>query len=1041
MAQMRPAQSTNGTALAVGPSPATRKEEALWLLEKMVPGSAINNLSFAFRAAGRLDTRLLRAALATVVDRYEILRTVFHAGGATLAKRVVGHMDIEIETLDLDGTSPEAVLSAFVARPFALDGGPLLRAAHLSCEDGEDHFCLVVHHLVFDTMSTSVVREQFAAAYTALAHGGRPEPGEPVQPLPHQPPSASSLAFWREALHEFNPDSLELGLGTQGVTDPTLHGAQIMYELSPQARSAVQAMQRELRAPEAVVLLAAYYLLLAKHGAGPDMTVGFPVNTRGPDDTSAVGFHVNVIPLRVEVPVWQSFRDFTRTVRTVFFNGLTHADVPVEHLTRLIPRKGASWREALFRHVLNYVPADELAPFKIGDAHAEHLLLENGSSRFDLEFFVLSSAEKLRVRAAYCTEMFGRADVESLLRRFDELLVRVAGNVDRLVGELDVFSAVDREVINAANDTARPVQPATVLAGVLRQVRERPGEVAVEHDDQQVTYRGLWNAACAVAEQLQAAGIGSGDVVAVAVPRCPELAAAVLGIWLSSAAYLPVDPEHPADRVSYLLFDSSAKAVLTTDPGLLPETGPIPVLTMRPAGDADPRSGRDVPAPPGDSPALIIYTSGSTGLPKGTWISHDNLANVMSHFGETLRMTPDEGFLWMTTFSFDISAVELYLPLLAGGRVVVAPDEVRTDGKALRRTLERHAVHLVQATPTTWRLVLDDAGAALAGCRLVTGGEPLTEDLSRRMTAVSPEVWNAYAPTETTVYSTMARMTGGPVDIGWPIGNTQAFIASPDATALPVGVRGELCIAGSGVALGYHNRPEMTAQRFLQHPQYGRYYRTGDMARWRADGTIELFGRNDRQVKLRGNRIELPEVESVLREHLRVRAVAVVVAPDEASGGVLVACVEGEPQDGLADRLWEHASGRLPAAATPSDFVFVDSFPKTGSNKVDYPALTRLAAEHRRGRAAPADGGGPGDGLVGTLVALWRELLDRVDVDADANFFSHGGHSVLAARIVQRLAETTGVRIKLSGVFEHPTPRLLAQHLATAGVAGLSPEV
>ncbi|MEV0387458.1 amino acid adenylation domain-containing protein [Nonomuraea sp. NPDC050643] len=1034
---MRLSESTaGGTARAVpGPVPAARKEEALWLLEKMVPGSAVNNLSFGFATSGRLDTATLRAALAAVTRRHEILRTVFYAGAAALAKQVLPQVDIEIETMDLDGGDPVEVLSAFVARPFALDGSPLLRAAHVRGGDSKgDFFCLVIHHVIFDTLSTTILRDEFVAAYDTVASGGRAPEAEPVRPLAERAPSESSLAYWRETLRGLDPDSLELWIGSPGVADPTLRGDQVMYELSDEARAAVRAMQRELSAPEAVVLLAAYYVLLAKHGAGPDMTVGFPVNTRGHDGTKAIGFHVNVVPLRVEVPERQSFRDFTRTVRTVFFNGLTHADVPVEHLTNLIPRKGSSWRDALFRHVMNYVPASELTPFEIGGDHAEQLLLENGSSRFDLEFFVLSAAESLRVRAAYCVEVFDRADVESLVRRFDELLVRLASDVDRLVGGLEVWCALDRVVIDTANDTARPVELATVLEGVQRQVRARPDEIAVEHGDDQVTYRRLWDTACATDDLLRAAGIGSGDVVAVAAPRGPELVAAVLGIWLTGAAYLPVDPDHPAERIAYLLSDSAARAVLTTDPGRLPPGGTIPVLMMETVAELKPR--RDEPGLPGisGSPAFLIYTSGSTGLPKGTWVTHSNLANLMSHFREALRMTPDEGFLWMTTFSFDISSLELFLPLLCGGRVVVASDEVRTDGKALLGALERHRVNLVQATPTTWRLVLHEAGPALASCRLISGGEPLTEDLSRRMTAVSGEVWNAYAPTETTVYSTMGLMDGGPVDIGRPIGNTQVFIATPEGVALPVGVRGELCVAGAGVTLGYHDRPDLTAQRFLRHPWYGRYYRTGDVARWQPDGTIELFGRNDRQVKLRGNRIELPEVESVLREHPQVRAVAAVVVPDAAAGGVLVACLEGEALPDLPDRLWEHASGRLPAAAVPSDFVFVASFPKTGSNKVDHPALARLAAEHRRRAASATGAAGPRDGLAGALVTLWRELLDRHDLDADANFFSHGGHSVLAAQLVQRIERMTGVRIKLSGVFEHPTPRLLAQHLVAAGV-------
>jgi amino acid adenylation domain-containing protein len=765
--------------------------------------------------------------------------------------------------------------------------------------------------------------------------------------------------------------------------------------------------------------------------------VGSPVDVRPRHAARAIGYHVNVLPLRARGTRGDTVRGFVRGVREVYFGALAHSDVPVDELTGLVPRSGSSWRNMLFRHLFNYVPRAALADTTFAGGPAERLAVENGYSKFDLEFFVVSAPDELRVRAVFCSELLDPEDVELLLARYEELLLAMAGAPDAPVDGLDVWSARDRQVIEEANDTGTASGSASVLAAFAEHARSRPDAPALVSGERSISYRDLHAAASAVSDQLRAADVRPGDTVAVAARRGPELAAAVLGTWLTGAAYLPLDPEHPRQRIAHQLSDSGAAAVLTGPDVTLPVDSDRPVLHVESTAQARPdhRIG-EVPAVDTASPAYLIYTSGSTGLPKGTIVSHRSLANVVNHFAAELRTGPGDHVLWSTTFSFDISALELYVPLTVGGTAVGAPDMARTDGRVLRDLLERHEVRAVQATPTTWRLVLEEAGPALRGRRVLCGGEPAPLPLVEALLATGCTLHHVYGPTETTIWSTSAvfdALDGRAPGVGRPIAATRALVTSPEGRALPIGVRGELRLAGDGVAIGYHGRPELNAERFGTHPRYGRYYHTGDLARWRADGTLELLGRSDRQVKLRGNRIELPEIEAVLLALPEVRASAVVVVGDPAADAVLVAFVEA-PLDAvdLSDRLWEHARTSLPRAMVPQEFVTVEALPANLNGKVDYPALVRAAEEHRAAVPAAAAVPAPEDGLVADLVALWRRLLKRDDVSSETNFFTHGGQSLLGALLVQEIESHTGVRLALADLFDNPTPTSLARCVRAA---------
>ncbi|MFI9274300.1 amino acid adenylation domain-containing protein [Kitasatospora sp. NPDC052896] len=1012
----------------------------MWLLERLVPDAAANNLSLAFQVDGELDPTTLQQSLDVLLRRHEVLRTVYFTSGAELMKAVVPAEDFTVRVEEFDEFTPaaediELALRPFVTRRYAFDGRPLVRAGLFHHPDGHV-VCLAFHHLVYDIISGTTLLQELVAAYDRIVAGQTP-PAELLVPVPtfvEPEPTTEDLAFWREQLEDFDPEVLDLACGAPDGADPTLKGDQLSHQLSAEARAAVAGLQREARAPEAVVLLAAYYVLLAAHGAGPDITVGSPVSVRPREAPGTVGHHTNVLPLRVAVDPAEGFRGLVRRARDRYFGALTHAGVPVDSISDLVPRAGSSWRNRLCRHLFNYFPQLGLNDgLTVNGQPARPLVLENGYSKFDLEFFLASADSGIRIIARYGTDKLERSDVEALLLRYDALLVSCAADPDRPIGQLTVWSEEDRAVIEAANDTATPAEPADLPAAVHAHVLATPDAVALEQGDRTVSYRQLWHAALDTRDRLAAAGVSAGDIVAIAAARSPELTATVLGVWLAGAAYLPVDPEHPAQRVAHLLADSDAKVICTDRDLPLPTDRAMARLALSAVGATDRTEDERPPAIDPASPAYLIYTSGSSGRPKGALLPHRAVANIAADYTVRLRATPDDATLWMTTFAFDMANLEHYVPLYSGGRIVIAPDEARVDGRVLLDLIKRHQPGVIQATPTTWRLVLDQVADQLAGRRVVIGAEPLPVPLAERLLATGCELHHAYGPTETTTWCTWGVLDadlGERPHIGRPIRNIQVTVVAPDGRELPVGVRGELLIAGHGVSLGYHKRPELNAARFGEHPRYGRYYRSGDVGRWRADGNLEVFGRSDRQVKLRGNRIELGEVEAAVLGHPQVRAAAAIVVGDRSADGRLVVFVESTAGPGIVDGLWEHARTELPNSAVPQDFIVVDALPTNANEKVDYLALEQLAAADRATGTTDDDAPEqPTDELVRTVIELYRELLGRDDVSAQTNFFTHGGHSLLGAQLLQKIEEITQVTVKLADLFSAPTPAALAEHV------------
>ncbi|MFF4607328.1 condensation domain-containing protein [Streptomyces sp. NPDC001339] len=991
-------------------SPATRKEEGLWLLEQLIPDESVNNVpGVALEIDGRLDHAVLRRAVQALVRRYETLRTVFHADGTGLTRQVLSPGQA-LAALEVEGggAAPESVpaaLDELVTRPFPLDGRPLLRVGHYAGPDG-DAVGVAVHHLIFDGTSMSVFLEELAAAYDAEL-AGTAAAGETVPAWAEPVPRPESVQFWRDHLRGF--DAGGLGLWCDGTESPrpTLRGSQLTRAFSEEAVAGVAALQKDLRAPDVVVLLAAYYLLLAAHGAGPDLAVGFPVNVRGQQAQRAIGYHVNIVPLRVRYDPAEGFRSFTRRVRDLFFEAIAHADAPVDVLLPEVDRADASWRTTLFRHIFNYLPLGGQAAVTLGGLPARVVEVDAGHSKFDLEFVVLPSAGGSRLKAVHNAELHSAGGVAALMRRYDTLLVAAAAQPDLPMGELPLWTEADRAVARAA-ERARPTSDAPgPLRAVLDRVRTTPQATALV-DGAEVSYAQLWRAAQDSARLLAAVGAAPGDTVAVTAPRGAWWATAVLGGWLAGATVLPVDPELPLEQAVALTAEAGGVALLTAAVTGPQGSSPVPVVGIPPVPSAvdggDPADGVRFPEP--DAVAYLAPRTPQDRASTGrAALRHEVLGQSVAGVAATVGCGPEDAVLWLAPADSAACAHELLLALSRGARLVTGSDAAHGDARLLGELIAGHGVTVLHGTPSTWRTLLEPLGGHLAGRKVLCGGEPLPSTLARQLLSAGCAVFALWGTAQAGCWTAALEVVwqdceGYRPPAGALVRDAAAGVVAPDGRELPVGVRGELRLDG---------------------------VRTGVLAHWLEDGLLSVDGPLERQVTVNGTRIALDDVESRIADHPAVRAVAVTA--QESTGGTvtLTAVVQAADKPDVERELARHARDRLPARARPDRFVLVSELPLTRWRTVDRAAVADLArpVPEPSGEAAEAAPGGD----TAHLVALFARLLRRDGVSEDTNFFAHGGHSLLAAQLAQEIEKTTGARLKLSEVFENPTPAELAEQI------------
>jgi amino acid adenylation domain-containing protein len=1029
-------------------------QERLWLLDRLRSGDPSYVVAGAVELRGRLDAEALRRALDESARRHDALRLRFSAEGGRVMARVAEAGPVPFETVDLGALeagerrrTARALAAALAREPFDLEAGPLLRARLLRLGAELHRLVLATHHAACDGWSAGVLLREIAALYGAFAAGG-PSPFSAPAPrvleaaarrraalTPER--AARQVDYWRARLAGAAP--LELPADRPRPAAPAPDGALHRFGLCPALAGRLRALGRAEGATLFTVLLAAFQALLARHAGQDDVVVGSPAAGRdAPELRDALGCWINPLALRTDLSGAPTVREAVRRARATLLGALEHADVPFERLVEeLRPERGPGrhpWFGVLFAF-----HAGTLAPAALPGLQLRPRLIDNGTSKYDLS---LHAGERpdggVWAALEYAAALFDRATAARMAGQLRRLLEGMAAAPDAPLAEIGMMGEPERRRVLAEwNATERNYPSACIHQLFAAQAARTPDAVAVESGGRALTYAELDCRANRVARALRRLGVGPDVPVGVCVERGVELPAAVLGVLKAGGAYVPLDPSYPLERLEYMLADSGAR-VLVTESGL-PLAGERPgvetLLLDRDAewpaagGGADPESG----AGPANL-AYVIYTSGSTGRPKGVMNPHGAVVNLLAAFAADLALAADDVLLAVTPLSFDIAALELFLPLAVGAKVVVAPRETVADGRRLAALLASSGATAMQATPSGWQLLLDGGWKGDARLKALCGGEALAPELAAELARRAGAAWNVYGPTETTVWSTAARLdaSGGRVTIGAPLANTRVYVLDGAMRPVPAGVPGTLYIGGHGVARGYWRRPALTAARFLPDPfgePGGRLYDTGDRVRWLGGGTLQFLGRADEQVKVRGHRVEPGEVEAALRAHPGVHQAA-VAARDDGAGTRLVAYVTrkgaGFDPAGLRRFLRE----RLPEPMVPADFVELEALPRTPSGKLDRRALPAPPRPEAEGGAAPRTP------VEEVLAGIWAELLGVDRVDRGADFFALGGHSLLAGRLVARVQEALGVEVPLRAVFEGTTLEAFARAVREAAEGG-----
>ena len=1043
-----------------GPAPLSSAQQRLWFLEGLRPGTALYNLAQLFDLRGALSVPALAAAFDGVVRRHDALRTLFVSGaeGGDPVQLVCSEplqcpplpiVDLAALPEPARRREAERVTGEEARRPYDLERGPLVRAALLRLGPDEHRLLAGTHHIVSDGWSVGVLVRELSALYHA-ALAGKPSP---LPPLAVQYPELAvwqrrwltdevvetQLAWWRQHL-DGAPLILELPADRPRPLAPSLRGERLRLPLGTDLEPALATLGQRHGATPFMTLLAAFQSLLHRYTGQEDFVVGAPVAGRDRLELEAlIGFFVNMLPLRATVSADTAFSRLLGGVRETVLSAFAHQDLPFDRLVEeLAPKRDLS-RTPLFQVAFAFQDALAGPDLDIEVTAAE---VDTGVSKFDLTLLIERGPRGLDVIAEHSTDLFERATVQRMLAAFRVLVAGVLADPDTRAGEMPLLAAEERDqVVFGWNRTAAEVPERPVHRLFEERAAADPGATAITSEEGSLTYGELERRANRLAWRLRRCGVEPEVLTAVLLERSPELPVAALAALKAGGAYLPIDPAYPADRVLYILRDAGVQVLLTRAGILagLPEV-PVPadrvILLDSEAGPGEaetlPQLATDPDGDPDSDPdslAYVIYTSGSTGAPKGTELCHRGLSNLAAWHVRTYGLTASDRTAMVAGPGFDASVWELWPPLTAGASLhVPPPDAVLSLPALLAWMAERGITVAFLPTPLAEGVLAEGIPAGMALRALLTGGDRLH---LRPAPELPFALVNHYGPTESTVVTTAGRV--GPEghrapDIGQPIANLRVHLLDRGLGPVPVGVPGELCVAGAGLARGYRNRPDLTAERFVPDPLGGpgeRLYRTGDLARRLPGGEIEFLGRNDQQVKIRGNRIELGEIEAALRRHPEVREAAVLV---REPGPRLAACVVlregGEP---VAETLRAFLAGSLPGAMIPSAWAFLEALPLTPNGKVDRRALSAVVPEVEPGEARD-ESAAPLTAMEELVAGLFSQVLDldrAVGVSED--FFHLGGHSLLAARFAARVREVSGADVGVRSVFEHPTVAELAR--------------
>ena len=1035
-----------------GRLPLSFAQQRLWFLDQYETDRAVYNIPYALRLLGPLEVDRLRESLVRIVHRHEALRTSIAMVEGEPFQVIASTVEVDLPVVDLSGLPEEerdqrARTSAVAEarRPFDLACGPLLRAQLIRLSAQEHLLLLSLHHIIADGWSMGLLLEELKEYYRSLSVGAEARVAE--LPLHYADYAVwqrewlqgeeldRQAGYWKERLSGA-PALLELPTDHPRPALQSYCGACESMQLSPTLSEGLKALSRREGVTLFMTLVAGFKVLLSRYSGQEDVVVGSLIAGRTRREFEhLIGFFVNTLVLRTDLSGDPTVRELLGRVREVAMGAYAHQDLPFEKLVEeLRPPRSLSYSPLI--QVLLVLQNAPRADMEIAGLEVRSEAVHSGTSKFDMTLSVEETSAGLRGTLEYNTDLFEAATIRRMLGHYQRLLEGMVADPGQPISRLPLLTEDERhQLLVEWNNTARDY-PADRCVHQLfeEQVERTPDAVALVFEDQELTYGELNARSNQLAHYLQSQGVGPETLVAICMERSPEMVVGLLGILKAGGAYVPLDPEYPAERLAFMLQDAQAPLLLTQRHLCSRVSAqPAQIICLDHTANELVGYGDDKPLDraTADNLAYVIYTSGSTGKPKGAMNTHRAICNRLLWMQDAYQLTQSDRVLQKTPFSFDVSVWEFFWPLLTGACLVVARPGEHRDSLYLARVTARERITTLHFVPSMLQMFLDEPEVVDCGGlrRVICSGEALPFELQERFFARLPgvDLQNLYGPTEAAVDVSFWTCRPGKgergVPIGRPISNMRLYVLDRGRQPVPVGVPGELYIGGVGLARGYWNRPDLTAEKFvtgsLGIDPGGRLYKTGDLVRWRADGNLEFLGRLDDQVKIRGFRIELGEIEASLSGHPGLQRNVVVAREEEPGDKRLVAYVV--PADlasppSTAD-LRSFLGQELPEYMIPSAFAFLDRLPLSPNGKIDRKALPAPGAACAETSSFIA----PRTPIEEILVGIWAEVLGSERVGVADNFFELGGHSLRAMRVIARVHDVLGVEVAMRAFFEAPT--------------------
>jgi len=1025
-------------------------QQQVWLHAQLAPGFPLYNEAVTIHKLGPLNVPAFERAFNEVVRRHEAWRTAIDVIDGQPVQIVHPPPVISLPLTDLrhlpaDARTEEALRIATeeARRPLDMGRVPLFRATLIRLDDEEHRLFLTLSHIIFDGVALyRVFLPELAALYEAFSAGrASPLPELPMQygdyaewqrQAMHAASFGEHMAYWKQQLAGDLP-VLRLPADRARPAVQSFRGAMHPFVLSQQLAAAIKTMSRQEGVTLFMALLAAFAVVLHRYSGQEDILIGTATAGRKrPEFNTLLGYFLNTVVLRLDLSGDPTFRQVLARVREVTMAALIHDDVPFELLVKELRPKRELDHNPIFQVLFSLEPP--LPPLD-PSWRLTQMDVDTGATKYDLYLELDERPEAILARFHYSTDLFDSSTMRRMEWHWRTVIEGAVADPERRISELPLLLETERRQLAAWNATRQPYPQAAIHELFEAQAARFPDTAAVVCQDRQMTYRELNARANRLARHLRKLGVGPEVRVGLCVERSLDLVVGLLGILKAGGAYIPLDAALPKERLDLMLSDAQPHLLLTERP-LLHRLARLATVVLLDAEQAamQSESGENLSGGAGpDSLAYVIYTSGSTGVPKGVQIEHRSVVNLLMSMQNEPGLCQGDVLVAVTTLSFDIAGLEIYLPLLCGARLVLADAATTRDGAKLLALLNRSGATMMQATPTTWRMLLEAGWKSTPKLKVLCGGEALNPALAQDLVERSGSVWNLYGPTETTIWSSLHRVrtqNGGAVPIGRPIANTQIYVLDRYLNPVPPGAQGEIYIGGDGLARGYLHREELTRKRFIPDPFHnpgGRIYKTGDVGRYRANGEIECLGRIDHQVKIRGFRVELGEIEAALSRHPAVKEVAAAVYEDASGEKSLVAywIPRTEPVP-AAGELRAYLKERVPEYMVPASLVVRDALPQTPNGKLDRQALP---SPEKMSAGAANTCLAPRDELESQLCQIWEAILGIKPIGIEDDFFSLGGHSLLATRLFAQIEKRFGRKMFLSTLFKAPDIAHLAEVL------------